>query len=352
MPTDPDINGAPEAQSRYVSDGELNARIGAELTHEFAWPPSMIPSARPLRDLGAVIDPDRLAEAAAAAASHGAYLTFTLVSKEYIQTGLNWVHAMRRLGRNDFLVICGDQFTYETLSGRGIHLVRAHLAESEFDRSSISRVGFSAKGLAMIALKFPVARFLVRAAYNVIFSDADAVWLRDPIPYLQGSDIAFQRIDHHPAPISRLWGFAACSGFVCFAHGAETTAFLDRCVEQHQSFHSDQVALNAALLQSEPCWRCDHADWIPPGDVGHHDRVTRQIAFAKVMRSPITGELGRDGLRLLALPHDTFWRHPWITDPAADMVICHPNSPKDDSEKMKILDALGVRFPPAATHRD
>ena len=256
------------------------------------------------------------------------------------------------LGCDDFLVICGDQFSYETLSGRGIHAVRAKLDDGELDASFISRVGFSAKGLAMIALKFPVARFLVDQGYSVIFSDADAVWLRDPRPYLQDSDIAFQRIDHHPAPISRLWGFAACTGFVGFAPGAGTVAFLDRCIEQHRSFHSDQVALNFALLQSEPSWHCDHADWTPPGNIAHHDRANRRIAFAKVMKSPITGEIRHGGLRVLALPHDRFWRHHWIASPLADMVVCHPNSPKDDAEKMKIFDAMGVRFAPAATVRD
>ncbi len=337
-----------EARPKFISGGEFNARIGDELAHEFAWPPSMIRSTKPLQDLAAVIDPDRLAEVAAAA-NHNNNLTFTLISKEYIQTGINWIHAMQRAGCNDFLVVCGDRFSYETLSGRGIHLVRAHLDDDEFDTSFVSRVGFTAKGLAMIALKFPVARFLVNAGYSVIFSDADAVWLRDPRPYIAGTDIAFQRIDHHPGAISRLWGFAACTGFIGFAPNPETASFLDSCVEQHHAFHSDQVALNAALLHGEAAWHCGHADWTPPGVVDHHDRPTRQIAFAKVMSAPITGELKHSGLRLLALPHDRFWRHPWITSPLGEMVICHPNSPKDDAEKMKILEAIGVRFSPAGS---
>jgi hypothetical protein len=350
MPTEPGINIS-EAQPRFVSGGELNAGIRDELAGEFAWPPSMIPVTRPLQDLTAVIDPGTLAEVAAAA-SNNSNLIFTLVSKEYIQTGLNWIRATQRLGIDDFLVICGDQFAYETLSGLGIHTVRAHINEGELDASFLSRVGFSAKGLAMTALKFPVARLLVGAGYNVIFSDADAVWLRDPRPYIDGSDIAFQRIDHHPAPVSRLWGFAACTGFVCFAHGAETVAFLDRCIEHHRSFHSDQVALNVALLQGEPSWHCGHAGWTPPGNANHYDRASRRIAFAKVMRSPIIGQLSQRSLQLLALPHDKFWRHHWIPNPLTDMVICHPNSPKNDAEKMKILDTMGVRFAPAATDRE
>jgi hypothetical protein len=200
----------------------------------------------------------------------------------------------------------------------------------------------------MIALKFPVVQFLVKSGYSVVLSDADAVWLHDPMPYLRGSDIAFQRIDYHPAPIARLWGFAACTGFVFFRHNAKTIAFLDRCTDEHQLFHCDQVAMNVVLLEEEPDWYCDHADWIPPGGVVHHDRGSLRAAFAKLAKSPIIGVLRQSGLQVLALPHDKFWRHRWIDSSLPDMVICHPNSPKNDLEKMKVFEAVGVRFPPKA----
>jgi hypothetical protein len=347
----PAANSGFEPTSQLAPGGKLNAHILDELTHRFAWPAPLIPLTRSLWDLSTVMDLGKL-DAVAAAVSHQQRLGFTLISREYIQTGLNWIHAMRRIGTNNFFVVAGDQFTHDVLEARGIHSVRAAIDERDFEPSFISQVGFSSKGLAMITLKFPVARFLVKSGYSVIFSDADAVWLQDPTPHLQWGDVAFQRIDYHPAPVARLWGFAACTGFVCFRHGAKTLALLDRCIEQHQSLHCDQVAMNVALLQGKPEWHCDHDDWLPPGTVVHQDRANLRAAFARLMKSPITGELSQDGLQLLALPHDKFWRHHWITSSLTDMVVCHPNSPKDDTEKMKILAAMGVRFAPEAGDRE
>jgi hypothetical protein len=350
MPSAQYTNSGSAAYSQAVPNDELKARIRAELARGFTRPASLMPLTRPLQDLNAVMDLGKL-EDVAAAVSNGKALGFTLVSKEYIQTGLNWAHAMRRLGLNNFFIVSGDNFTHEFLQERGFTSVLANIDETGFDVSFVSHDGFSTKGLAMIALKFPVARFLVKSGYSVILSDADAVWLRDPMPFMQDADIAFQRIDYHPAPIARLWGFAACTGFVFFRHGMKTMAFLDRCIEEHRSFHCDQVAMNVVLLQAEPDWHCDHDDWIPPGSAVHHDRASLRAAFVSIMKSPITGVLRHNGLQVLALPHDKFWRHHWVINSLADMVICHPNSPKDDAEKMKILDAMGLRFPPDEVDR-
>lgn len=337
------INSAPMADPRPVPDHELKARIRGELARGFTRPPALLPVVRPLQDLSAVMDLGKLA-AMAAAASNGMELGFALISKEYIQTGLNWINAMHRIGFNNFIVIAGDEFSSKQMEERGIHSVRAIIDEDKFDASFMSHDGFSAKGLAMIAFKFPVARFLVNSGYSVVLSDADAIWLRDPMPFMRGTDVAFQRIDYHPPSIAKLWGFAACTGFVFFRHDTRTIAFLDRCIEEHQLFHCDQVAMNVALLEDDPDWYCDHASWLPPGSVVHHDRANMRAAFAKLVKSPISGVLRRSGLQLLALPHDKFWRHRWVPSSLSDMVICHPNSPKADLEKQKTFEALGVRF--------
>jgi hypothetical protein len=323
----------------------LKARIRAELARDFVWPSSLAAAAKPLHDLSAVMDLGKLADVAAAINS-GKELGFTIISKEYIQTGLNWINAMQRLGLNNFFIVAGDKTTSEKLVERGIHSVRADIDEGGFDPSFVSHDGFSAKGLAMIALKFPVMEFLVKSGYSVTFSDADAVWLHSPAAYVRGADVAFQRVVYHPAAIARVWGFTACSGFVSFRHSTETIAFLDRCIVEQRSFRCDQVAMNVALLEEDPDWHCEHADWMLPVCGVQHDRSSLEAAFAKCARSPIKGELRQGRIQVLALPHDKFWRHELVPHSLADMVICHPNSPKNDLEKMKIFDTMGLRFHP------
>jgi Nucleotide-diphospho-sugar transferase len=347
MVSDRATNNGSTTEPRSIPSIEAKASIRAELAGPFMWPSSLTRVTRPLEDLSGVMDLGKLT-AVAAAANDRKEIIFTLISKEYIQTGLNWVHAMQRIGLSNFLIIAGDTFTSETLGERGVPSVRADIDESEFDPSFVSHDGFSSKGLAMIALKFPVTSFLLKCGYSVTFSDSDAVWLQDPMPYLRGPDIAFQRVAHHPPPISSLWSFAACTGFVFVRPGTRTIAFLDRCIIEHKSFRCDQVAMNLALLEGNPDWLCEDSDWMPPGGDVQYDKDQRLATFAKLMRFPIKGELRQDGLQLLALPHDKFWRHLWVTRSMPDMVICHPNSPKVDLEKMKIFDAMGIHFPPEA----
>jgi Nucleotide-diphospho-sugar transferase len=344
MPSDKADDGT-TSYPRSVPSDEEKARIRAELAGSFSWASSVLPVTRPLHDLGAMTDLNKLAEVAAAA-NNRKELFFTLVSKEYINTGLNWVYAIRRLGLSNFLVIAGDKVTYEQFDQLGVHVIHVDIDESKFDESFVSHVGFTAKGLAMIALKFPVTNFLLQCGYNVTFSDSDAVWLRDPTAYLQGTDIAFQRVAHHPPQISSLWSFAACTGFVFFRHSKEAITFMGQCITEHRSFYSDQVAMNLALLEANPDWVCEHGSWMPPGGDIRYDKDQRLATFAKLMQFPIIGQLRQSRLKALALPHDKFWRHLWVTASVPDMVICHPNSPKDDLEKMKIFDTLGIRFPP------
>jgi hypothetical protein len=345
MTSEPTFDSDSAADLRAVRVREATSRIRAALTEPFIWPPSLMRLTTPLRDLSAVMDVGRLADMAAAI-SDTEEIVFTLISREYIETGLNWISAMRTLGMTNFLVIAGDEFTAKTLDDRKVPCVQAEIDDTEFDPSFVSHDGFSAKGLAMIALKFPVSRFLLRHGFSVVFSDADAVWLQNPMSYLRGTDIAFQRVAHHPSQISSLWSFSACTGFVYFRNSDKTISFLDRCIQAHQSFRCDQVAMNIALLEGDPEWICDDADWkASAADVGYglDERLT---LFTKLAQFPIRGALKPDRLQILALPHDKFWRHLSITPSVPDMVICHPNSPKDDLEKMKIFDSMGVRFRP------
>ncbi len=90
VPMDPDAVCSAETTSGLDATRALRLRMHDELAREFAWPASLLPLNRPLRDLAAAIDPDSLA-AMAAVAHNKNNLTFTLISQEYMQTGLNWV---------------------------------------------------------------------------------------------------------------------------------------------------------------------------------------------------------------------------------------------------------------------
>jgi hypothetical protein len=338
-------NCCPPGDLQRVPCAEARAGIRADLEGRFTWPPAFMSMTRPLLDLGAAMDLTKL-DAVAMAVHNERELAFAIVSKEYIRTGLNWIQAMRRIGVGNFLIIAGDRFTSDKLDALDVPNVLAEIDESGVDGSFVSTTGFSAKGLAVSAFKFPVAHFLLRSGYNVVLSDADAIWLQDPMPFLRDADIAFQRIVYHPPSIAMLWGFAACGGFLSFRNGHRTIPFVERCIEAHRVLYCDQLAMNLALLDEEPDWWCEQADWMLPAPGVHHDRSSLEVAFSRYAKYPIRGELRKERLEVLALCHDKFWRHACVTSSLPDTVVCHPNSPKDDLEKMKILEAAGLRFGP------
>ena len=148
-----------------------------------------------------------LVDAAAADAS-GALLV-TWANAHHAEFALNWIAHARGAGIGNFLVGCLDDELIRVLeerAGAGAHLFRvpesASFPSSSFSSSSSSSsrndqysssksskedigwgsAGFHALGRAKVSL----ARLLVeRHGADVLVSDVDAVWLRDPFPYLR-----------------------------------------------------------------------------------------------------------------------------------------------------------------------
>jgi len=270
-------------------------------------------------------------------------IAVTFISKEYIRTGLNWIAAMSRLGLHNYVVIAGDRETVELLDAKLVPCVRAHIAENRGDSLYRSRWGFSRKGLAMTALKFPVVGALLERGLSVILSDADATWLRNPIPLISRDvHIAFQRVFYHPNAIARLWSFAACSGFVVFRGGVGSGALVANCIREHRIVHDDQVAFNLALMASGITWNLP-GGYGQRGDLNSTDDERKEF-FNGVATRPITGNIDEYGLSVMALPHHTFWRHDWVLGDRAEIVVCHPNTPKDDKSKMMRCEQLGTRY--------
>jgi hypothetical protein len=296
----------------------------------------------PLYDLDSVVDTDQLATLVMRRV-HGGTIAVTYVSREYLQIGLNWVTAMHRIGWNNYIVVAGDSETEARLSAVGVSCILARIPEGSAQSRYLSQVGFTRRGLAMTALKFPVVSAILRMGVDVFLSDADATWLQDPRASITpGADVAFQRVFYYPAAIARRWSFAACSGFAFFRSSRRSIALIDDCIRIHRTVQSDQVALNLALLDCGTCWM------LPAGydesSEGDFAREQAKEFFKLAATIPILGRTGRHRLFLFALPHNTFWRHAWVPFDPDELVLCHPNTPKEDNAKVTRCGQLGVRY--------
>ena len=321
---------------------QLLVAMREEQALRYPWGNDLIAARRPLEDIAAVLDVSRLRRLAAERQRDGT-VAITFVTYNYLAVGLNWVESLRRLGLSHFVVIAGDPQTASAMSDRGIENVEAATGASSLAVNFKSPAEFSREGLAMATVKFPVVRELLGQGLNVVFSDADALWLRDPTPYLQ-ADLAFQRITHFPRMISRLWGFAACTGFLYFRSSQPMLEFLDACIEEHKRVHDDQVAFNLALLAAGVRWDAGRdADGAAAPDYAASD-AQFEAAFAAIARQPICGQVTRGDLTVTALPHHLFWRHSWVSSNQGEMVVCHPNSPKVGAQKMELFKTRGLVF--------
>lgn len=295
----------------------------------------------PLSDLSSVLDVRHL-RAVAQNRAHGGTVAVTFVSREYRQIGVNWVAAMDRIGWRHYIVIAGDQETQDVLSTRGVTCVRANVADHTDSLPYLNRWGFTKKGLAMTALKFPVAAVLLSHGLDVLLSDADATWTRSPMQEIGPDvDVAFQRVFYHPDVLAKVWSFAACTGFVFLRSSSGSHALVNDCIREHRHVQCDQLAMNLALLSAGTTWQLDALR--QQGNSATLEDDPKNF-FRAVARVPISGRIERYNLPCLALPHHTFWRHDWVPASPDEIIVCHPNTAKKDTAKIRRCEELGVRF--------
>jgi Nucleotide-diphospho-sugar transferase len=288
----------------------------------------------PLHNLDSVVDLRVLARLADNV-QRDRCLCITFISQEYLGVGVRWIEAMRRLDVDNYVIIAGDSATHEFLKGVGVASIEARIDIRNISLSYRSPFGFTAKGLGINALKFPVVNALLKEGYDVVMSDADALWLQNPMPYFPlAIDVAFQRVVYFPRSIVVEWGFAACSGFVFFRSKPCVASFVDHCIREHRTVQSDQLALNLALLDADTCWPTPGASDRPVSQ-SNLQQDELNILFEAAARNSIVGRVNRYGFNVLALPHREFWRHSFVRCHRSEMVICHPNSPKNDQEKIE-----------------
>ena len=250
---------------------------------------------------------------------------------------------MKSIRLFNYIIIAGDAETTRALREHGVPCIEAGLDIGEPDPSYRNIGGFTAKGLAVNALKFPVVLSLLKEGFDVVMSDVDAIWLRNPMPALGvTADVAFQRICYLPNPVVRYWGFATCSGFVFFRATPGGPALAGDCLREQRAVQDDLLAFNLALLKCEIAWK--HPD-VPAEPSSIHGTRDADLAayFGAAACIPIEGQSSLRRIGALALAHHQFWRHDFVKFDPNEIIVCHPNSPKSGTAKINIFKRLGVR---------
>ena len=123
----------------------------------------------------------------------------TFVSEPYIPVGLNWLHTLSRLNTGaDIRIITLDDAT-----------------KTAFPASVVLHRPLESGGLAGLWIhRTNILRELLDQGFGVIHSDADAVWVRNPLPMMVagGTEMVFSQGTVWPPDVHARRGIVVCCG--------------------------------------------------------------------------------------------------------------------------------------------
>jgi hypothetical protein len=258
---------------------------------------------------------------------------FTVLSQEYIKVGENWITALERLDINNYMILAVDEETYHFCLARKISSIlikpTIFLESNRYTKSKI----WNDKALFVVSLKLEIAIYILKLGFKALYSDADAIWLKNPLPYMRGinSTVIFQPASF-PSEVKLKWGFTCCTGFIQFLPEPGVKSLLSKANSDFFEYSDDQVVFNQTLAD------CYSISWEKQISKWEHTCIENG------WNDPIHGKCIKSGLTFTALPHSLFQRHNTTVDNVKHAIICHPNSPKEQEAKFEVFNKLGLNF--------
>eukprot|EP00756_Hemistasia_phaeocysticola_P061757 Hpha_TRINITY_DN5170_c0_g1::TRINITY_DN5170_c0_g1_i1::g.192967::m.192967 len=179
-------------------------------------------------------------------------VVLTFATEEFADVAINWCVAMRKVNRvSGYAIAALDKTVLNLLKDRAIP---AFLLKG-YDPSEGPK--------ALWVVRTRLLATLLDMGISAVVSDADAVWVRDPMHLLftespPHADVVTMRGSFPPELAERVGGAAANMGFAAFRAGGGTSEFLRRAMLPHTNYWGDdQKGLNYALYACSAAWQGD-----------------------------------------------------------------------------------------------
>jgi hypothetical protein len=201
--------------------------------------------------------------------SYDKFVIVTAADYAYRGILVNWMAGVHKLRIDNYVVLCLDD--------------ELALFMQQIGRPCIHR---PAQGAGHIWLtRFQTAAVLLNSGMNVLMSDTDAMWLKDPTDLLQG-DIAASR-GNMPEDVASRFGATACMGFIYFRSVAPVRLLVDEVLDKGVSVagkdFDDQIEFNEALVKHDLKFSkmldLKHSDEIDYGSASVGENMTLRIAM-------------------------------------------------------------------------
>lgn len=173
------------------------------------------------------------------------FVILTAANYAYRGVLVNWMASLQKLRIDNYIVLCLDD--------------QMVLFMARIGRPCIYRParGLGHKWYAFESdiwlRRFQTVQVLLNSGMNVLMSDADAIWLKDPTDLLRG-DIAASR-GMMPSDVASRFGVSVCMGFVYFRSVAPVRMLveeiLDKGVQIPGEKFDDQTEFNNKLVEHD-----------------------------------------------------------------------------------------------------
>ncbi|HEX9885676.1 MAG TPA: putative nucleotide-diphospho-sugar transferase [Longimicrobiales bacterium] len=273
----------------------------------------------------------RLEEAVRAAEVDGRVI-LVFADEAYGSILANWLAAVDRLDLGGYLVVALDRPTERWLAQRGVPRLRPPAPRRPALGLPVGPVR-ARRARRLWSLRLDVIRQVLALGVDVVHSDADAVWLRDPMGDPLGAsaeDLVISQGTTWPREVHGRWGFVVCCGLFQVRANDVARRLLAEVAEDLRETGDDQASLNRVLARRDVRWEA------PSPYRLEYDRT--EIVCS---REPLLGRAGP--LTVAVLPHHLFQR---IHRPAEAPYVKHLLAPKESRAKEEALKAAGCWFLP------
>ena len=239
---------------------------------------------------------------------------FSFINRDYDRVGRNWTLFFERSKSNLHFSI----HPYENYS-------------SEIDTRYVGQLIGTNSDLSILwTSRVKHVLHLLEEGYDVLHSDLDAIWIKDPLPEITSldADIVFSQGTIFPHKMVRNFGFVLCCGFFFIKSSAKTIQFVREWVRLSEIYKDDQVAINE-IIQSIA---------LKPKDKCQNILSFRNHEFM-VWEKPIV--IPNDAnIKISLLSHNSVRRLVECID--SKIIVAHPLSGKTGVETEKCLRDLAL----------
>ncbi len=154
-----------------------------------------------------------------------------------------WLNSIKKCGVTNYLIISLDREMQQYLTD---NKTQTHLynIDNDFAEIMIHRTEFILKVLNL--------------GFNVIHSDADAIWCKDPqSDYFNFNqyDMVFSQGTIFPPEIHDKWGFVLCGGLYGIKPGKKTRQLIEKVLKDVRISKNDQRSFNRVLYDKNINWQ-------------------------------------------------------------------------------------------------